>query len=76
MVYFKYLGMTIINQNYICKEIRSSLSLQNTSYVTKNVNIKIHRSIILPLFCMGVKLGNSPPKEEHTLRVFEENIWT
>jgi hypothetical protein len=28
-------------------------------YVTKNIKIKISRTQILPLFCMGVKLGLS-----------------
>ena len=35
-------------------------SVQNilsSSLLYKNLKIKIHRTVILPLFCMGVKIG-------------------
>jgi len=62
---FKYLGTTITNQNSIQKEIKSRLnacshSVQNllsSSLLSKNLKIKIYRIIILPVVCMGVKLG-------------------
>jgi len=68
MEVFKYLGTTLINQNSIQEEIKSRMksgyacyhSVQNilsSSLITKNFKIKIHRTIILPVFCMGVKLG-------------------
>ena len=67
---FKYLGKTLKNQNSIQEEIKSRLksgnscyhSLQNLlscSLVSKNLKIKIYRTIILLLFYMGVKLGLS-----------------
>jgi hypothetical protein len=67
---FKYLGTILTNQNSIHKEIKSRLkpgnachhSVQNIlsySLLSKNLKIKICRIIILPVFCMGVKLGRS-----------------
>ena len=65
---FKYLGKTLTNQNFIPEEIKSRLrsgcacfhSVQNrlcSRLLPKNLKIKICRTIILLLFCMGVKLG-------------------
>jgi len=65
---FKYLGTTLINQNSIAEEIKIRLasriacyhSVQNllsSRLLPKNSKIKIYRTIILPVFCMGVKLG-------------------
>ena len=65
---FKYLGTTLTNQNSIQEEIKSRLksgnacchSVQNllsSRLLSKKLKIKIYRTIILPLFCMGVKLG-------------------
>ena len=65
---FKYLGRTLTNQNCIQEEIKSRLKLGNACYhsvqnllssslLSKNLNIKIYRTIILPVFCMDVKLG-------------------
>ena len=65
---FKYLGTKLTNQNSIQEEIKSRLRLGNACYhsvqnllssslLSKNLKIKIYRTIILPLFCMDVKLG-------------------
>ena len=65
---FKCFGTVLINQNCIQKEIKSGLksgnaccySVQNIlsfSLLSKNIEIKIYRTIILYLVCMGVKLG-------------------
>ena len=64
----KYLGTTLTNQNSIQEEIKSRLKLRNACYysvqnllssrlLSKNLKIKIYRTIILPLSCMGMKLG-------------------
>ena len=67
----KYLKTTLTNQNSIQEEIKNRLksgnacfhSVQNllpSSLLSKNLKIKIHRTIILPVvFFMGVKLGLS-----------------
>jgi hypothetical protein len=61
---FKYLGTTLTNQNSIHEEIKSSLksgnacyhSVQNllsSSLLSRNVKIKIYRTIILPAVLYG-----------------------
>jgi len=61
---FKYLGTTLTNQNSIQEEIKSRLksgnvcyhSVQNllsSSLLSKNLKIKIYRTIILPVVLYG-----------------------
>ena len=63
---FKYLGTTLTNRNSIKEEIKSRLKSRNACYhsvqnllssslLSKNLKIKIHRTVILPF--LGVKLG-------------------
>ena len=58
----------LTNQNSIPEEINSRLRSGNACYhsvqnllssrlLSKNLKITIYRTIILPVFCMGVKLG-------------------
>ena len=65
---FKYLGTMLTNQNSIQKEIKSRLKLGNTCYhsvqkllssslLSKNLKIKIYRTINLSVVCMDLKLG-------------------
>jgi len=64
----KYLGTTLTNQNSVQEEIKNRFksgnacyhSVQNllsSSLLLKNLKIKMHIIIILPVVCMGVKLG-------------------
>ena len=61
---FKYLGKTITDQNSIQEEIKSRLELGNACYhlvqdllssrlLSKNLKIKIYRTIILPVVLYG-----------------------
>ena len=61
---FKYLGKTLTDQNTILEEIKSRLksgnacchSMQNllsSSLLSKNLKIKMYRTIILPVFLYG-----------------------
>jgi len=65
---FKYLVTTLTSQNSIPEEIKSRLRIGNACYysvqnllssrlLSKNLKIKIYRTIILPVVYMGVKLG-------------------
>ena len=66
---FKYKGTTLTHQNYIQEEIKSRLKSGNAYYLSvqnllssiflsKNLKIKIYKTIILPV-CMCVKRGRS-----------------
>ena len=70
MEQFKYLGTALTNQNSVQKEIKIRLKLGNACYysvqnllpsslVSKNIKIKMHRTIILFVLLMGVKLVRS-----------------
>jgi len=61
---FKYLGTTLTNQNFIQDEIKSRLktgnscyrsvqTLLSSSFLSKNIKIKKHRTIILPVVLYG-----------------------
>ena len=65
---FKYLETTFTFQNSIREEIKSRLRSGNACYhsvqnllssrlLSRKLKIKIYRTIILPVVCMGVKLG-------------------
>jgi hypothetical protein len=79
---FKYLGTTLKNQNSIQKEIKSRVnasyhSVQNllsSSLRSKNLKIKIHRNIILPVVLCGCETWLLTLREELRLRVFENRV--
>ena len=61
----KYVGTTLTNQNYIQKEIKTRLKLGNSCYhsvqnllssslLSKNLKIKIYRTITLPVVFLRV----------------------
>jgi len=81
---FKYFGTTLTNQNCIQEEIKSRLkswnacyySVQNllsSSLLSKNLKIKIYRSIILPVVLYGCETWSLTLREERRLRVVFEN---
>jgi hypothetical protein len=82
---FKYLGTTLTNQNSIQEEIKSRLksgnacyhSVQNllsSSLLSKNLKIKIYRTIILPVVLYGCETWSLTLREERRLRVFENRV--
>ena len=82
---FKYLGKTLTNQNYIQEEIKNRLKLGNACYysvqnvlssslLSKNLKIKIYRTIILPTVLYGCETWSPTLREEHRLRVFENRV--
>jgi hypothetical protein len=82
---FKYLGTALTNQNSIHAEIKSRLksgnacyhSVQNlfsSSLLSKNVNIKIYRTIILTVVLYGCESWSLTLREECRLRVFENRV--
>jgi len=82
---FKYLGTTLRNQNSIQEEIKSRLKSGNVCYhtvrnllsfslLTKNLKIKIYRTIILPVVLYGCETWSLTFRKEHRLRVFENRV--
>jgi len=87
---FKYLGTALTNQNSIQEEIKSRLKLGNACYysvqnllssrlLSRNLKIKMYRTIILPVVLYGCETWLLTLREERRLRVFEngveESIW-
>jgi hypothetical protein len=79
---FKYLGTTLTNQNYIHDEIKSTLNSMNSCYysvqnllssrlISKNLKIKIYKTVILPVVLHGCETWSLTLREEHRLRVSE-----
>jgi hypothetical protein len=82
---FKYLGTTLTNQNTFREEINSRLNLGNAGYnsvqdllssslLSKYINIKIYRTVILSVVLYGCETWSVTLREEHRLRVFENRV--
>ena len=85
---FIYLGTIVTNQNSIQEEIKSRLKSGNACYhsvqnlvssrlLSKNLKVKIYRTIILLVVLCGCETWSPTLREECRLRVceVEENIW-
>jgi hypothetical protein len=82
---FKYLGTTLKNQNSIQEEIKSILKSGNACYysvqnilssrlLSKNLKIRIFRTVILSVALYGCETWSLTLKEERRLRVFEDRV--
>ena len=82
---FKYLGTTLTDQNSIAEEIKSRLRLGNACYnsvqnilssrlLSKNLKIKVYRTIILPVVLYGCETWSLTLREERKMRVFENMV--
>jgi len=82
---FKYLGTNLTNQNSIPEEIKSRLKSGNTCYhsvqnllssnlLSKNLKIKIYRTLILPVVLYGCENWSLTFREKSRLRVFENRV--
>ena len=80
----KYLGRTLTNQNYVREEIESRLksgtacygsaqNLLSSSLLSKNLKIKIYRTVTLPVL-YGCETWSLTLREERRLRVFENRV--
>jgi hypothetical protein len=79
---FKYLGTTVTNQNLIQEEIKRRLNSGNDCYhsvqkllsshlLSRNVNIRIYKTIILPVVLYVCETWSLTLREERRLTVFE-----
>jgi hypothetical protein len=72
---FKYLGMTVKNQNLIQEEIKKRLNSGNSCYQSvQNITIRIYKIIILPVVLYRCETWSLTLREEHILRVFENTV--
>jgi hypothetical protein len=82
---FKYLGTTLTNQNDIRDEIKSRLNSGNACYysvqnllssrlISKNLRIKIYKTVILPVVLYGCETWSLTLTVEHGLRIFENRV--
>ena len=51
-----------------------SFSAKSSNLLSKNIEISIHRTIILPVVLYGCETWSLVLKEEHRLRVFENRV--
>jgi hypothetical protein len=79
------LGTTVTNQNLIQGDIKRRLNSGNACYhsvqnllssrlLSKNVKVRIYKTIILPLVLYGCETWSLTAREEHKLRVFENRV--
>jgi hypothetical protein len=82
---FKYLGATLTDQNCINEEIRNRLNSGNACYhavqnllsshmLSRNVKIKIYKTIISPVVLYGYEAWSLTLKEDYRLRVLENRV--
>jgi len=82
---FKYLGTTLTNQKCIAEEIKSRLKSGNACYhsvqnhlssrlLSKNLKIKIYRTIILPFILYGIETWSLTLREERKRSVFKNMV--
>ncbi|KAJ4427781.1 hypothetical protein ANN_25434 [Periplaneta americana] len=85
---FKYLGATgatVTNINDTREEIKRRINMGNACYysvekilpsslLSKNVKVRIYKTVILPVVLYGCETWTLALREEHRLRVFENKI--
>jgi len=78
---FKYLGTTLTNKNSIQEKLRTDRSqemhatiLVSSSLLSKNIKIKIYRTIILHVVLYGCETWSLILREERRLRVFGNRV--
>jgi hypothetical protein len=82
---FKYLGTTLTDQNCMQEEIKSRLTSGNACYhsvqsllssrlLSRNIKVKICKTIILLVVLYGYETSSLTLWEEKRLRVFENRV--
>jgi hypothetical protein len=77
--------MTLRDKNYIRDEVKSRLNSGNACYysvqnllssrlISKNLKIKIYKTVILPVVLYECETWSVTLREEHRLRVFEDRV--
>ncbi|KAJ4432156.1 hypothetical protein ANN_20772 [Periplaneta americana] len=82
---FKYLGATVTNINDIREEIKRRINMGNACYysvekllssslLSKNLKVRIYKTVLLPVLLYGCETWTLTLREEHRLRVFENKM--
>ncbi|KAJ4444236.1 hypothetical protein ANN_06027 [Periplaneta americana] len=82
---FKYLGATVTNINDTREEIKHRINMGNASYysiekllssslLSKNLKVRIYKTVILPVVLYGCETWTDTLREEHRLRLFENKV--
>ncbi|KAJ4438181.1 hypothetical protein ANN_14120, partial [Periplaneta americana] len=82
---FKYLGATVTNINDTWEEIKRRINMGNACYysvekllssslLSKNLKVRIYKTVILPVLLYGCETWTLTLREEHRLRVFENKV--
>jgi hypothetical protein len=84
---FRYLRTAVTNQNLIQEDIKERLLSDNACYhsvqkllssrpLSKNIKIKIYKTIILAVVLFGCETWSLALREEHRLRICENRVLT
>ncbi|KAJ4450277.1 hypothetical protein ANN_01697 [Periplaneta americana] len=82
---FKYLGATVTNINDTREKIKRRINMGNACYysvekllssslLSKNLKVRIYKTVILPVLLYGCETWTLTLREEHRLRVFENKV--
>ncbi|KAJ4435467.1 hypothetical protein ANN_18083 [Periplaneta americana] len=82
---FKYLGAPVTNINDTREDIKQRINMENACYysvenllssslLSKNLKIRIYKTVILPVVLYGCETWTLTLREEHRLRVFENKV--
>ncbi|KAJ4446548.1 hypothetical protein ANN_13244 [Periplaneta americana] len=82
---FKYLGATVTNINDTREEIKRRINMGNVCYysvekllssslLSKNLKVRIYKTVILPVVLYGCETWTLTLREEQRLRVFENKF--
>ncbi|KAJ4437952.1 hypothetical protein ANN_13891 [Periplaneta americana] len=82
---FKYLGATVTNINDTQEEIKNRINMGNACYysvekllsssvLSKNLKVRIYKTVILPVLLYGYETWTLTLREERRLRLFENKV--
>ncbi|KAJ4447830.1 hypothetical protein ANN_09838 [Periplaneta americana] len=82
---FKYLGVTVTNINDTLEKIKQRINMGNACYysvenllssslLSENLQVRIYKTIILPVVLYGCETWILTLREKHRLRVFENKV--
>ncbi|KAJ4441931.1 hypothetical protein ANN_11794 [Periplaneta americana] len=82
---FKYLGATVTNINDNREEIKHRMNMGNACYysvekllsyslLSRNLKVRIYKTVILPVVLYGCETWTLTLRKEHRLRVFENKV--